>query len=338
VRLEAKRPLLVLRLSALGDIIHTIPAVAAIRKSRPDYAIGWVVEAAYRELVEKIAPVDQIFPVRMRRWRKAPFSGRVRKEIGAFRREIRAFASGGTSIDFQGLVKSAYLGVMSGSRERYGFDRRSIRERAALLFTNWRIEVDRTRHVIEWNMELAASVGARPIDPLSVDFQRFALDRSGRLAKLRQSHRVVLVPGAGAPRKTWSVARYGELAERIAREVSARSLVVWGPGEESLAHAIGEASRAVTVAPPTDLRELAYLLAGAEVVIGGDTGPVHLAAALRIPVVGLYGPTDPGRNGPWGQIERCVETFSSSRSMDEIEVPAVLNRVVEVLTAGAAAC
>jgi heptosyltransferase I len=338
VRLEAKRPLLVLRLSALGDIIHTIPAVAAIRKSRPDYAIGWVVEAAYRDLVEKIAPVDQVFPVRMRRWRKAPFSSRARTEIGTFRKEIRAFTSGGTSIDFQGLVKSAYLGVMSGSRERCGFDRRSIRERAALLFTNRRIEVDRTRHVIEWNMELAASVGARPIDPLSIDFRRFGLDRSGRLGELLQSHRIVLVPGAGAPRKMWSVAHYGELAEGIAREVSARSLVVWGPGEESLAHAIGEASRAVTVAPPTDLRELAFLLAGADVVIGGDTGPVHLAAALRTPVVGLYGPTDPRRNGPWGQIERCVETFSDSRSMDEIEVPSVLHRVVEVLTAGAAAC
>jgi heptosyltransferase I len=338
VRVEASRRLLVLRLSAFGDIIHTIPAVAAIRKSRPDYAIGWVVEAAYRELIETIAPVDRVFPVRMRQWRKTILSRRTRKEIGDLRRDIREFSSGGTSIDFQGLVKSAALGVISGSRERYGFGHGSIRERGALLFTNRRIEIDRTRHVIEWNQKLAASLGARPVDPLSIDYLRFAMDRTGRLGELLRTHRVVICPSAGASRKVWNLERYGELAGRLAQDCGLRSLVVWGPGEESLAHAIGEMTRSVTVAPPTDLRELAFLVSGADVVVGGDTGPVHLAAALRTPVVGLYGPTDPERNGPWGQIDRCVETFSSSRSMDEIEVPVVLKRVVEVLTGGGVAC
>jgi heptosyltransferase-1 len=119
------------------------------------------------------------------------------------------------------------------------------------------------------------------------------------------------------------VERYRELARRIGKE----AMVVWGPGERSLAEAVG-----AELAPPTSLRELARLLRDARLVIAGDTGPLHLAAALGTPVLGLYGPTNPKRNGPYGQIENCVETFSTSRSMTEIAVDRVVHKMEEVLS------
>jgi heptosyltransferase-1 len=121
---------------------------------------------------------------------------------------------------------------------------------------------------------------------------------------------VVLLPGAGRPEKLWPVERFAE----VARAVGDRALAVWGPGEKERAAAIG-----CRVAPPTNLRELAAILAGAAVVVGGDTGPLHLAAALGTPVVGLYGPTNPRRNGPFGQLDRCVSTFGVSNAMAGIE-------------------
>lgn len=330
MRVEARHPLLVLRLSALGDVIHTIPAVVAIRRSQPGFGIGWVVESAHRELVEAVAPVDRLFTVQLYRWRRKPFSRETRTAFFDLIREIREFGSGGTSIDFQGLLKSSILGRMSGARERVGFDRDLVRERASMWFTNRRIAADPSSHVIEMNMKLAEAVGANPIEPSTVDFSHFARDRSGQLSILMHDRPVLLLPGASVRAKCWPTERYADLAERI-RARDRYVVVGWGPGEEDLAREIAQRTPAVRVAPPTDLRELAFLITGASCVVGGDTGPVHLAAALRKRVVGLYGPTNPRRNGPWRQLHRCVETWSGSRRMDEIAVDDVMERVEDVL-------
>ena len=151
-----------------------------------------------------------------------------------------------------------------------------------------------------------------------VDFAPFAQDASGGLARF--ADRVVLLPGAGKPGKQWPVERFAELAKRIGSD----ALVVWGPGEEALARAIG-----AEVAPATNFRELAFVLKHARLVIGADTGPLHLAAALGTPLIGLYGPTDPARNGPYGQLERVVSTFTRSKSMDDIAVDDVL-RILQI--------
>ena len=331
LRVEARHRLLVLRLSALGDVIHTIPAVAAIRRTQPGFAIGWVVEESHGDLVESVAPVDRVFPVRMRRWRKKPLSAQTRREAGEALQGIRRFTRGGTSIDFQGLIKSAIIGRLSGARDRVGFDRNTAREGASALFTNRRIAIDPGAHVIEWNMQLAAAVGATPIDPLSVDFQRYPRDRSGSLSLLMHDRPVLLIPGAGRRDKQWPAERFADLASRLSIEEGRDVVVGWGPGEEVLARAISERTGEVRVAPPTDLRELAFLLQHASCVVAGDTGPIHLAAALRVPVVGLYGPTDPQRNGPWGQRDRCVESWSRGRRMDEISTDDVMQKVRAVL-------
>jgi lipopolysaccharide heptosyltransferase I len=301
--------LLILRLSALGDVLHTMPAVLALRASLPDARLAWVVEEAYRDLVETVAGVDAI-PVTMKRWRRAPLSGQ--RAMRFARSRLRQFARGETSIDFQGLVKSAMIGWLGGARERWGFDGDAVRERPSMLFTNRRAAVDRSAHVVEWNLDLARAVVPHLKAPPDLDFSRFAVAPA---SDLRDA--IVLLPGAGKPEKQWPVDRFQELARRI----GPRALTVWGPGERTLADAIG-----ARVAPPTNLRELTGILQRARVVIGGDTGPLHLAAALGTTVVGLYATMSPARNGPWGQIERCVDVSGGPAGMEAISVEMVWRR------------
>jgi lipopolysaccharide heptosyltransferase I len=282
--------LLVVRLSALGDVIHTIPAVVALKER---YDIGWAVEKPYRELVEIVAGVQAV-PVSLKRWSAVPDA----------RRAVQRYD---VSVDFQGLIKSSALAWSSGAKDRWSFDADAIREKPALLFTNHKVAVDQTRHVIEWNLQLAQALHPAATMP-HVDFTPFA-------DPAHYGKDVVLLPAAGRPEKQWPVERFRELA----RVIGPKALAVWGPGEEELARAIG-----CRMAPKTSLRELAAVLRDAELVVGGDTGPLHLAAALGTPLVGLYGPTNPRRNGPYGQLDRCISTFDGERNMEAIRVEDVV--------------
>lgn len=290
--------LLVLRLSALGDVIHTLPAVLGLRNAK----VSWVVEAPYAELVETVAGVEAI-PVRMKQWGRSLISSRA-----DIRTALRRMLGADVSIDFQGLVKSAMLGWLARAKTRAGFDARAIREKPALLFTNKKVSVDISKHVVDQNIELARAIDPH-WQPATGNWQPFLSPLPGL------EHKTVLLPGAGKPNKIWPAERFRELA----RLLGDRALVVWGPGERELAEAIG-----APMAPPTNLRELAWILRHADVVIGGDTGPLHLAAALGTKVVGLYGPTDPNRNGPYGQLNSCVKA-EQAKWMGSITVEQVMS-------------
>ena len=281
--------LLVVRLSALGDVIHTIPAVVALRERYDE--IAWAVEAPYRELVETVANVRAI-PVSLKKWSLA--------NVRAARRNVRGFD---VAIDFQGLIKSSLLARTSGAKERIGFARANIKEKPAAWFLTREVAIDPSTHVVDWNLQLAGATMPQ------VDFGRFAkgeLDSHGA---------IVLLPGAGRPEKMWPVEHFRALAQRLGD----RALAVWGPGEEERARAIG-----CRMAPKTSLRELAKLLQTASVVIGGDTGPLHLADALGTKVIGLYGPTNPRRNGPYSQLQRCISTYETTKRMESIAVDDVM--------------
>lgn len=322
--------ILVLRLSALGDILHTLPAVVALRTTLPQARLHWIVEAPYREFVELIAPVDSVLTVATKRWRRKARSGSTWQELQQSVRAIRAAGKGGHSIDFQGLVKSASLGKLAGCATRYGFARQTIRERAALLFINRPVRVDPSLHVVEQNLQLARGAGAAAEIVPPLDLARLP-DRSNSLVTaLAEQHPVVINPGAGRPEKIWSVERFAALAAAIERRWSMKPLVLWGPGERRMAEEI-VAAGAGELAPETNLRQLALILQQARLVIAGDTGPLHLAAAFGTPVVALFGPTDPRRNGPYGQIERSVETFGGSKLMSDITVEAVMERAEEII-------
>ncbi|HEX3578019.1 MAG TPA: lipopolysaccharide heptosyltransferase I [Thermoanaerobaculia bacterium] len=303
----ARERLLVIRLSAFGDVIHTIPAVVALREALPETEIAWAVEPPYAELVERVAGVKPI-RVSLKRWSIA--------RIAAAKRDVRGFSA---AIDFQGLIKSALIARASGAGERYGFARDVIRETPAAWFVNRHANVDRSKHVVEWNLALARTFAPAIARVPEVDFTPFAEDASGELARF--ANRVVLLPGAGKPGKQWPVERFAKLAARIGGD----AVVVWGPGEEEHARAIG-----AEVAPATNFRELAFVLSRARLVIGADTGPLHLAAALGTPLIGLYGPTDPARNGPYGQLDRVVSSFATTKSMDDIAVDAVERLILKI--------
>lgn len=322
---DLSRPLLILRLSAFGDILHTLPAVALLRSAFPaSTPLGWIVEAPYRELVELTAPVDRVFTVATKRWRRWAASGATLREMRATRRSMRELVRGGTSVDFQGLVKSAVLGRIAGARDRYGFERGAIRERLASFFINRPVKIDRSVHVVDWNIALARAVCGSTLPAPAVDFGRFPADPDGKLEHLAGA--IVLNPGAGHPAKRWAPDRFATLARRISAEQRSECLVVWGPGEEPMAASIAEAGRA-RLAPRTDLRQLAFLLSRARLVVSGDSGPLHLGAALGARVVGLYGPTRLQRNGPYGQLDGCIE--STSRTMEDITVDEVLRKIEE---------
>ena len=296
--------ILAIRLSAFGDVIHTLPAVVALRDL--GHEVVWVVERPYRDLVALVARVDTI-GVSMKEWGRA-FVAR-RGEMFAARAAMRGFDA---AIDFQGLIKSASLAWVSRAPLRYGYGRAAIKESPAGVFLNKRVDVDKNQHIVEQNIELARAVDGRVRMP-DVDFSPYAHDPSGKLAEF--AGRIVLLPGAGRPEKQWP--HFAELARQIDRP-----LVVWGPGEKELAEAVG-----ADVAPQTSLRELAFLLRDARAVIGGDTGPLHLAAALGTPVVGIYGPTNPLRNGPYGQLDRVVESWTKTKLMDNINVADVVRKL-----------
>lgn len=298
------KEVLVLRLSALGDVIHTIPAVTALKSNAH---VFWVVETPYRELVEIVAGVEAI-PVRFRQWARSPIASRA-----AMRDALRQMRGADTSIDFQGLIKSAMLGVFAGAKVRIGFDRKAIREKPALLFTNKKINVDTTKHIIDQNLELIGNSATRQPG----NWPAFPEDKENKLSAF--ANRTLILPGAGKPDKLWPAERWREVAKRT------NAVIAWGPGERELAESIGG-----TLAPPTNLRELAWLLRHARLVLGGDTGPLHLAAALGTPVIGLYGPTDPRRNGPYGQLDRCVDEFRATKCMTSISVETVMTLVERV--------
>jgi heptosyltransferase I len=293
--------MIVLRLSALGDVIHTIAAVVSLKDAAD---ITWIVEAPYRELVEIVAGVKTL-PVRMK------------KDPRAAIRAVRNLRGAEMSVDFQGLIKSAALGWLSGAKVRYGFDRHAIREKAALLFSNRRVHVDTSKHVVDQNLQLARAVA--PSGSSEANWHDYPV----RVAA-GYENAIVLLPGAGKPNKLWPVERFRELAKRI----GPKALAVWGPGERELAEAIG-----ARVAPPTNLRELAWILQKAEVVIGADTGPLHLADALGTKVIGLYGPTDPRRNGPYHQLQHCIDRFPTTKWMESIAVEEVMTMLEKVRAA-----
>ncbi len=295
--------LLVVRLSALGDVIHTIPAVMSLR---PFFDVSWAVEKPYAELVQIVAGVE-VIPVQLKKWSLSRILD-ARQAVSGF----------DIAVDFQGLIKSALLARVSGAADRYGFAKEAVREKPTAMFYNHRVSVDQTQHVVDWNKELAAAVTRQPDNQAirQPDWSAFAMDGHDRLGAF--ANKIVLLPGAGRPGKQWPVSRFRELVARY----EGKTAVVAGPGERALAEGIGGA-----IAPETNLRELAFLLARASLVVGGDTGPLHLADALGTRVVGLYGATDWRRNGPYGQRGVTID----GDSMQSIGAGDVIRKIDEVL-------
>lgn len=294
---------LFVRLGALGDIIHTIPAAAALRTAMPEARIDWIVDAKHQEILGLVAGLDRVLILDGRSWR----------EWAAAVQFLRA-GRYDAALDFQGLMKSAVLARASGARRVAGFSIWHLREKSARPFYSDTEDGADGEHVILKNLSLLRVLG---VDTREIGFplarvETPALDRV-REALGSQTF-AVLNPGAAWPNKRWPAARFGEVAAFLADVKALRSVVLWGPGERELADDVVRASAgAAMAAPPTGIADVLAIGRAAAVVVSGDTGPLHLAAAAGAPIVALMGPTSPQRNGPWDPDDVVVSRFEGCR-------------------------
>ena len=322
---QSKFRLLVVRLGAMGDILHALPAVTALRRMHPQWVIDWVVEPKWQALLaasdssgrdtglpEALQPlVDRLHFAATKEWRRNPTSMSTIHAINSLRRSLRA-CNYDTVIDMQGAVRSAFISRMAGCRRIIG--EAAPREHAARWLFTERV-MTRGTHVIEQDVELASAVAGdeleavEPLLPVDAGAESWADDL---LPPAANQPAVLINPGAGWGAKCWPVERYSFVAKELISR-GCRVFVNSGPGEQALAEAVARKTGDAATLFSGSLHQLIALTRRMALVIAGDTGPLHLACALGRPVVGIYGPTDPGRNGPFGTEFRVLRSPLSRR-------------------------
>jgi heptosyltransferase-1 len=338
--------ILIVRLGAMGDVLHAMPAVAALRKARPEATIGWVIERRWSELLISgddggaamfgtYRLLDAVHSVDTRAWRKQFLLRGTWREmttsIGSIRSENYQIA-----VDFQGAIKSSLVARLSGAKTIYGFA--NPRERAATLWYGKKIRAT-AAHVIDQNLQLASAFVEQPLTAAAAELPRSQRAEEWCERTLRERglmHFAILNPGSGWGAKCWPGERYAAVAKRL-RGAGLRSLINFGPGEESLAETMMRASEGAAELVSCDVAQLIALTRRASLFIGSDTGPMHLAAALKVPTVALFGPTDPARNGPYWTPSVMLRSDESVTSYKHVAQADIGLHSITVETAIAAA-
>lgn len=305
--------ILIVKLSSIGDVVHTLPAAARLRRALPEASISWIVERRASEILKGSPVIDELIEIDTREWRKNVISKATLEDIRSKLEQVRTGASNNgaganridVAIDFQGLIKSGVVTMATGAVRRIGFETRELREKASRFFLNEQVETAQVKHVIEKNLALAGSlINNREFLKSKYDFPIYVSpednEYADRVIARIGSPFAIINPGGGWPTKLWPVERYGEVADWLSNNRAINSIVTYGPGEEGMAEAAGASSRSNAAHPtPSTLKQFVALARRASLFVGGDTGPLHLAAASGTPIVGLYGPTSPERNGPF---------------------------------------
>jgi len=295
--------ILLIRLGALGDIVHAIPVAAALRRAFPEAQIDWLVGARYRELLDLVPVLDERIVVQDR------YGPSLLAAVVELRR-----ARYDVALDLQGLIKSAAIARSSGAVRVVGFVTRYLREPLArLCYTEMcdpggegLFDPRDTRHVVEFNLTMLKALGVEN-GPAKFPITHVESDVAGFVRTAAGGRYALLNPGAAWPNKRWPPDRFAAVASGLESRCGLRSVVLWGPGERDLGEEVAaRAKGAAIVSPPTSIRDLVAIARGAAVMVSGDTGPMHIAAAVGTPVVGIYGPTRPERNGPWGPEDMVV--------------------------------
>lgn len=308
--------ILIVKLSSIGDVVHTLPAASALRRLLPEARLSWVVERRASAILKGSPVIDDLIEIDSRALRSRPASratlGQV-KEYAALLRGEGESERVDVAIDFQGLIKSGLVAKVSKAGRRIGFETRELREPPSRLFLTEQVETSHHTHVIDKNIALALAALAERSDRLPTPYEfpinvcaedelyaREVIEESGeRFA--------IVNPGGGWPTKLWPAERFGQVADRLWADHGISSLITYGPGEEDLARAVRAASQTGAARPvDSTLKQFVALARRAELFVGGDTGPLHIAAACGTPIVGLYGPTSPERNGPFDPLDVTV--------------------------------
>jgi heptosyltransferase-1 len=315
----------------MGDILHALPAVTALRMAHPGWVIDWVVEPRWRALLSAESMplqsgrnpaqplIDHLHFAATKNWRKAPFSRQTREEFKALRSTLRD-GEYDAAIDLQGAIRSALVARLAGCGRVIGEE--EPRERAARWLFRERVAT-RGAHVIEQDVELVSAIAGdalKPVQPWLPEDPAAEAWADEILPPVANSPGVLINPGAGWGAKRWPVERYAAVAQGLV-ERGCRVLVNAGPGEEPLAEVIARQTGGAATPLACSLAQLVALTRRLALAIAGDTGPLHLACALGRPVVGIYGPTDPARNGPFGTQFIVLRSPLSRRDHTRYQTP-----------------
>lgn len=301
---------LIVKLGSIGDIVHTLPALAALRAGMPEAEISWVAERSASEILKDNPILDRLIEVDTKALRRGLMSGETLRAPRQQLRRLRASAFD-VALDFQGLLKSASIARLSGARRVFGYSRTALREPASTVFLSKRISIPPHTHIIRKGLLLLQGALGIPVPselsfPIGVDAS--AESEAERAAANAAENFAILNPGGGWPTKLWSAERFGALADLLWTNYGMRSLVTYGPNEVELANVVRRASRSEKAVPVSlSLKGFYSLAKRARVYVGGDTGPTHIAVAAGSPIVGLFGPTEWWRNGSPNTQDICVE-------------------------------
>lgn len=304
--------ILIVKLGSIGDIVHALPVLSAIRDGLPGAEISWVVEKRMAEILRDNPLIDDLIEADTSEMRgRRALEGIVFK-AGRQVRELRSFGFD-IALDLQGLVKSGLIARLSGAKVRYGFSRSALREGAARVFYTDAVDVPGETHIVRKNLLLAAAALGIAVPSSGFDFpiETDAEDAAEAAALIRETGGrpfAVFNPGGGWVTKLWPAEKFGELADRLWDDLGMVSLLTTGPGESALATRAVENCRSNKLIPATpSLKGFYELTKRTSVYVGGDTGPTHIAVAAGAPVVGLFGPTEWWRNGSTDPDDICVD-------------------------------
>jgi len=323
---------LIVRIGAMGDVLHAMPAVAALRQRHPDWFIGWAIEPRWsdllqitgdpEDLLQGVAPaahalVDRWYRVAAGEWRRRPLSRATVMDILALRQVMRQDRFD-LCVDMQGALKSAAIGGMARAKAFAG--PAEPRERLARRFYRQKVETA-SAHVVEQGCELLGAAVGETLAPARVTLPMDTEAESWADGVVGGARFCLISPGAGWGAKVWPPERFGHVAAELGRAGigTVVNASVRGSAESD---AVVRHSEGFARAVPCSIAQLIALARRAAVAVAGDTGPLHLAAALERPVVGIYGPTDPARNGPYGtraRVFRDAESVTSHKRVHETE-------------------
>jgi heptosyltransferase-1 len=340
--------ILIVKLGSIGDVVHTLPALALIRQTLPQAEISWVVERKAAEILRDNPLLDRLIEVDTKVLRRGLMSGETLRAPRQQLRRLRA-STFDIALDFQGLLKSASIARLSGAHRIFGFAREGLREPASRFLFSKTIFVPKRTHVIRKNLALVSGALNVPIPGNSSDLEFPITASSDHESEAKQAVNglgdyAILNPGGGWPTKLWSPARFGALADQLWNRHGLQSLISYGPGELELAQTVVDSSHCgYTRKVSLSLKGFYALATGAQVYVGGDTGPTHIAVAAGTPIVGLFGPTEWWRNGSLRENDICVERTDIACRVDchrracgnwicmDIEVEKLLEAVTERL-------
>lgn len=303
--------ILIVKLSSIGDVIHTLPTLAAIRRALPEAEISWAVERSAAEILRGNRLIDNLIEVDTRSLR----GGKILEEIVSnLRRQLKNLrvSEFDVALDFQGLLKSAAIAKFSKAVRRYGFSKRNLREPASRFLLNETFEIAPQTHIIRKNLQLAEKSLHIAVPENDFDFPIFTDEihkrEADKIIEQTGENLAILNPAGGWATKLWAAENFGALADRLWEENNLVSVVTTAPNEIELAQKAFRNSRSqkLKIAQPS-LKGFYELAKRASLYVGGDTAPTHLAVAAKTPLVGIFGPTEWWRNGSPNKNDVCVE-------------------------------